>query len=184
MEINVGNMNKLFISLILLAALFTAGCTENVDKSIEVDNSTNVDNSTEQEVQATGIVENLTDLAQINTSIQTGPILVKVGATWCGECQKMKPILNELAAEYTGKATIMDIDIDQSPQLESYFATSYIPDSFVIVGLENGEYVYMQGNGSATTDRFQARVLGKMDTKVYEELLDKAVSYYGNASTK
>lgn len=164
-------MNKLVISLILLAAvLFTAGCTEDVDNSTDA-----------QEIQLS-VVENLTDLEQINTSIQKGPVLVKVGAEWCGPCQQMKPILSDLAAEYTGKATVMSADIDQSPNLSTYFATSYIPDSFVVVGIENGEYVYMQEDGNVTTDRFQARVLGVMEKQVYEELMDRAVLYHENAN--
>jgi thiol-disulfide isomerase/thioredoxin len=167
-------MNKLVVSLILLiAVLFTAGCTEDAD------NSTN----TSQEIPVS-VVENLTDLEQINASIQEGPVLVKVGAEWCGPCQQMKPILSNLAAEYTGKATIMSADIDVSRNLSTYFATSYIPDSFVIVGLESGEYVYMQENGSVTTDRFQARILGLQDSQAYEERLDRAILYYENANPK
>jgi len=165
-------MNRLIILLILIAAvLFTAGCTENVDNST----------TDAQEIQVS-VVENLTDLEQINTSVQKGPVLVKVGAEWCGPCQQMKPILSDLAAEYTGKATIMSADIDVSPNLSVYFATSYIPDSFVVVGLENGEYVYMQENGSVTADRFQARILGLQDSQVYEERLDRAILYYENMS--
>ncbi|HII80023.1 MAG TPA: thioredoxin family protein [Methanosarcina sp.] len=164
-------MNKLVILLILLAAvLFTAGCTEEVDNPNDT-----------QEIQVKSVVENVTDLEQINTSVQKGPVFVKVGAEWCGPCQQMKPILSDLAAEYTGKATVMSADIDQSPQLAAYFSTSYIPDSFVVVGLENGEYIYMQEDGNVTTDRFQARVLGVMDKQVYEELMDRAVLYHENA---
>jgi thiol-disulfide isomerase/thioredoxin len=167
-------MNRLIILLILIAAvLFTAGCTEKVDNST----------TDAQEIQVS-VVENLTDLEQINTSVQKGPVLVKVGAEWCGPCQQMKPILSDLAAEYTGKATIMSADIDVSPNLSVYFATSYIPDSFVVVGLENGEYVYMQENGSVTADRFQARILGLQDSQVYEERLDRAILYYENMSTE
>ena len=76
----------------------------------------------------------------------------------------------------------MSADIDQSRNLSAYFVTSYIPDSFVVVGLEDGEYVYMQDNGNVTKDRFQARVLGVMDKQVYEELLDRAILYHENVN--
>lgn len=122
----------------------------------------------------------MTSLEQINTSVQEGPVLIKVGAEWCGPCQQMKPILSDLAAEYTGKVTVMSADIDQSPEIAAYFGIAYIPDSFVVVGFENGEYVYMQEDGNVTTDRFQARVLGVRDKQVYEELLERAVLYYEN----
>jgi len=181
MKINVENMNKLVLSLILLAAvLFTAGCTEDPENA---PTEMTPDLRSAEEIPVS-VVENLTDLEQINASVQEGPVLVKVGAEWCGPCQEMKPVLSDLAAEYTGKATIMSVDIDESPNLSTYFVTSYIPDSFVVVGLENGEYVYMQENGNVTADRFQARVLGLKDIQVYEELMDRAVLYHENANTK
>ncbi|WP_410507955.1 thioredoxin domain-containing protein [Methanosarcina hadiensis] len=166
-------MNKLLVSLILIAAvLFTAGCTEDENNSAGA-----------QEVPVS-VVENLTELEQLNESIQEGPVLVKVGAEWCGPCREMKPILSDLAAEYTGKATVMSVDIDISQNLSNYFASSYIPDSFVVVSLKDGEYVYMQENGSVTTDRFQARVLGVRDKQVFEDLLDRAVLYHENTDAK
>lgn len=173
-KINVENMNKLVILLILLAAvLFTAGCTEDADNSTDA-----------EETQIVSVVENMTDLEQLNTSAQKGPVFVKVGSERCGPCKQMKPMLSDLAAEYGGKATIMSADIDQSPQLAAYFKINYIPDSFVVVGVENGEYVYMQEDGNVTTDRFQARVMGLMDIQVYEEILDRSILYYENANTK
>ncbi|AAM07599.1 TPA: thioredoxin family protein [Methanosarcina acetivorans] len=160
-------MNKLIIPLILLASvIFTAGCTESPESATSA--------------QEISVVENMTSLEQINTSVQEGPVLIKVGAEWCGPCQQMKPILSDLAAEYTGKVTVMSADIDQSPEIAAYFGIAYIPDSFVVVGFENGEYVYMQEDGNVTTDRFQARVLGVRDKQVYEELLERAVLYYEN----
>jgi len=165
-------MNRLIILLILLAAvLFTAGCTEDVGNSTE-----------NEEITVKSVVVNMTDLEQINTSIQEGPVFVKVGSERCGPCREMKPILSDLAAEYTGKATIMSADIDQSPQFTVYFGINYIPDSFVVVGIENGEYVYMQESGDVTTDRFQARIMGLADKQTYEELLDRAILYYENTN--
>lgn len=159
-------MKKLIILLILLASvLFTAGCTEGPQK-----------NSTDsQGIQEKNAVVEVTQLEQINTSLQKGPVLVKIGAEWCGPCQEMKPILKELATEYEGKATIMSVDVDQSPKLADYFVVNSIPDSSVIVGIDNGEYVYMQEDGSITKDRFKARILGAMDKQVFVKVLDLAL---------
>ena len=68
-------MKKLIILLILLASvLFTAGCTEGPQK-----------NSTDsQGIQEKNAVVEVTQLEQINTSLQKGPVLVKIGAEWCG----------------------------------------------------------------------------------------------------
>ncbi|MDY9927181.1 NosD domain-containing protein [Methanosarcina sp.] len=129
--------------------------------------STNQQNTQEK----TAVVE-ATDLGQVNTSLQEGPVFLRLGAEWCSKCQSMKPIINELAAEYEGKATIMSVDLDQNTELETYFGVEYIPDSFVIVGIEDGEYVYMQGDGNVSKDRYQARIVGLKDKRAFEKLLD------------
>jgi thiol-disulfide isomerase/thioredoxin len=87
----------------------------------------------------------------------------------------MKPILNKLATEYGGKATIMAVDVDQSPKLADYFGVSSIPDFSVIVGTENGKYVYMQQNGKVTRSRSQARIVGLNDKRVFEKVLDLTI---------
>lgn len=116
-----------------------------------------------------------TELEQINTSLQRGPVFLKIGAEWCPTCRSMKPIIKELATEYGGKATIMSVDVDQSPKIVDYFGTRYIPDCSVIMGIENGEYVYMQENGNVSKDRSQARIVGLRDKEVCEKLLDLAL---------
>jgi len=90
---------------------------------------------------------------------------------WCEYCQQLEPVINELATEYNGKATIMSIDVDESPTLVNYFGVRSIPDSCVIVGIDNGEYVYRQKEGSVTKDRSKARIIGPKDKEVFEKLL-------------
>ncbi|AKB18967.1 thioredoxin-like protein [Methanosarcina sp. WWM596] len=159
--------------ILLVSVLFTAGCTENPNNSAST-----------QEIQEKSVVVNMTDLEQINTSIQEGPVFVKIGSEGCYACREMEPILSDLAAEYTGKITVMSGDIGKNPQIGAYFEAYYIPDSFVIVGIENGEYVYMQEDGNITTDRFQARVQGLREKQVFEELIKRAVLYYENGNAK
>lgn len=89
----------------------------------------------------------------------------------------MKPILDELASKYGDRATIMSININKNPQLATYFDVGYIPDSSIIIGIENGGYVYMQQDGSITTDRVKARIVGLEDKEVYEKVLEHALAY-------
>jgi nitrous oxidase accessory protein len=124
-----------------------------------------------------GVVVETTELGQVNTSLKEGPVFLKLGAEWCGACQAMKPILDELAAKYGEKATIMSVNINKNPQLATYFDVGYIPDSSMIVGIENGEYVYMQQDGNITTDRAKARIVGLEDKKVFEKVLENALVY-------
>lgn len=154
-------MRKIIILLILLTVvIITAGCNGK-------------DPGSSGEVNGKTAVVEVTQLEQVNTSLQKGPVLVKIGAEWCGPCQEMKPVLKDLATEYTGKATIMSLDADQSPKLTlDYFGSYDYPDSFVIVGIENGEYVYMQEDGKISKDRFKARILGLRDKQEFENILD------------
>jgi len=95
----------------------------------------------------------------------------------------MKPILEKLAAEYGGNATIASVDVDENPELAEYFEVETIPDSCVIVGIENGTYIYMQEDGNVSMDRSQARFVGLNDTggtnntdkKIFERVLNLAL---------
>lgn len=124
-----------------------------------------------------GVVIETTELGQINKSLEEGPVFLRLGAEWCGACQSMKPILDELASKYGDRATIMSININKNPQLATYFDVGYIPDSSIIIGIENGGYVYMQQDGNITTDRVKARIVGLEDKEVYEKVLENALAY-------
>jgi thioredoxin 1 len=158
-------MKKSFIIFILLVAMISAGCTgkahENSTSSSETQNKSNV--------------LEVTQLDQINTSLQKGPVLLKIGAEWCEECQNIKPILDQIEADYEGRVTVASMDIDKSPELADYFGIYVIPDSSVIVGIENGKYIYMQEDGNISDDRSQAKILKIEGKEVYENVLDLAL---------
>lgn len=138
-------------------------------------------NTTSHEAQEGTSVLEVTSLEQINASLEQGPVLVKIGSKHCGPCQAMKPMLKELATEYSGKATIASIDITESPDLDSYFEIGYVPDTSLVVGIEDGDYVYMQENGTVTKDRFQARIQGQMEKEVYENRINLALLKEGKS---
>ena len=124
---------------------------------------------------STGTVVEVTRLDQINTALKKGPVFLKLGAEWCDYCQKMKPIMQQMATEYKGKATIVSADVDKSPELADYFGVSSMPDSCVIVSVKNGKYVYMKQNGKVTTDRSQARIIGYNNKAVFEKVINLAL---------
>lgn len=59
------------------------------------------------------------------------PVLVDFSATWCGPCQMMGPVLDQLAAEYEGKAKILKVDIDQSMDLAQKYQIMSVPSMII-----------------------------------------------------
>lgn len=57
----------------------------------------------------------------------TLPAIVDFTATWCGPCQRIAPVLDELAAEYDGQIVIYKVDIDKERELAKAFNISSIP---------------------------------------------------------
>lgn len=55
------------------------------------------------------------------------PAIVDFTATWCGPCQRIAPILDQLAAEYDGKVVIYKVDIDKNRDLAKAFNVTSIP---------------------------------------------------------
>lgn len=51
----------------------------------------------------------------------TGIIIFKLGATWCGPCQQILPVLNKALPQMPSCVTSYIIDIDKSPQVFSLF---------------------------------------------------------------
>src|SRR5208337_3100336 len=126
-------------------------------------------------------VVQITQLEQINTFLHKGPVFVEMKAQSCKPCQQTIPILEKLAAEYKGKATIAFIDIYQSPELAKYFGGYNLPDAFVIVGTNNGKYVYINDDGNSTLDRSQARIIGlnAENENRFEKIIDHALIQQG-----
>jgi thiol-disulfide isomerase/thioredoxin len=122
----------------------------------------------------TGTVVEVTQLDQINTALNKGPVFLSFIKLTCPHCKALAPTLKQLAIEYAGKATIMSVDIKKSPKLVNSFGVGGVPDCCVIVGTNNGKYVYMQQNGKTTTVRSKAKIFDDRSKSVYEKVLNYA----------
>lgn len=89
------------------------------------------------------------------------PAIVDFTATWCGPCQRIAPVLDELSAEYDGKIVIYKVDIDKNRELAKAFKVSSIP-AVLYIPL-NGEPVMTIG----------ARDKGKFRSEIQTLLLSE-----------
>ncbi|MEX0940171.1 MAG: thioredoxin [Candidatus Babeliales bacterium] len=64
------------------------------------------------------------------------PIIIDVFAPWCGPCQQMMPIFEELEKEYGDKYKFVKLNVDESRELAVQYGVTSIP---TFVFLKNGE---------------------------------------------
>ncbi|MCS4486761.1 thioredoxin [Staphylococcus americanisciuri] len=69
--------------------------------------------------------------AKFDQQINEGVKLVDFWATWCGPCKMIAPVLEDLAADYEGKADILKLDVDQNQATAAKFEVMSIPTLIV-----------------------------------------------------
>ena len=65
-------------------------------------------------------------------------VMVDFWAVWCGPCQMVAPIVDELAREYQGKLKVMKLNTDDAPEVAGQYQIMSIP---TIVFFKDGQVV-------------------------------------------
>ncbi|WP_251425013.1 thioredoxin [Veillonella agrestimuris] len=63
---------------------------------------------------------------------QGGVAVIDFWAPWCGYCIRMMPVVEEIAGELEGKATIVKVNADEEPDLARELQVEVLP-TFVII---------------------------------------------------
>lgn len=159
-------MKTLFFAA-LAAGLALTACNS---KSTETAADQNVDSAAVEQTVATDTVAAQADTAalanavvEITTEEVPVPtadkaVVIDFSATWCGPCQKFKPIYHQVAGEYASKATFYSADLDDLPELAKKFNVTSIP---CIVILKAGAEPVSQ--------------VGYMEESDFKALLDKNI---------
>lgn len=85
------------------------------------------------------------------------PVFVDFWAPWCGPCQMMGPIVEELAAEYPGdKLKMGKLNVDDNPEVAGKYQVMSIP-TFLI--FKNGELT--------------GKIVGGMPKEKLKDFIDK-----------
>jgi thioredoxin 1 len=95
--------------------------------------------------------------SDFDETIRKHPLaLIDFWAAWCGPCRALAPTIEELSREYTGKAFIGKLNVDENPEKAECFQVFSIPTLLV---MKNGQEV--------------ERIVGCVPKKHIEDILKK-----------
>lgn len=73
-------------------------------------------------------LKHITDATFESEVIQSNtPVLVDFWAAWCGPCKMIAPILDELAADYADKVSIVKVNVDENSETPAKYGIRGIP---------------------------------------------------------
>jgi thioredoxin 1 len=69
------------------------------------------------------------------------PVLVDFYADWCGPCKAMNPVVQQVAADFSGKLKVIKINVDTNQAAASQYRVQGVP-TFIL--FHKGQAVWRQ----------------------------------------
>ncbi|WP_395046456.1 thioredoxin [Flavobacterium sp.] len=89
------------------------------------------------------------------------PVLVDFFATWCGPCQMLLPVLNQVKESLQDRITIIKIDVDKNQTLAQKYQVRGVPTMMLF---QDGKQLWRQ-SGVLTKEEIIKIILDKTNSK-------------------
>jgi thioredoxin 1 len=92
-------------------------------------------------------------------------VMVDFWAVWCGPCQMVAPIIDELAKEYAAKVKVRKLNTDENPEIAGRYQVMSIP---TILFFRNGQVV--------------EKLVGARPKRQFKEIIDSLLAQHAGSA--